>query len=124
EASGSCGRGSIVRHDRARRGWLARARSLVLDDRPLLFSSGTIVKLFEPFSLGSLRLQSRVVMAPMTRSRATGNVPNDLMAQYYGQRSGAGLIVTEGTSPSPNGIGYSRIPGAYSAAQTEGWKKV
>ena len=63
-------------------------------------------------------------MAPMTRSRATGNVPNDLMAQYYGQRSGAGLIVTEGTSPSPNGIGYSRIPGAYSPAQTDGWKKV
>lgn len=82
------------------------------------------MSLFEPFSLGSLRLQSRIVMAPMTRSRATDNLPNDLMAQYYGQRSGAGLIVTEGTPPSPNGVGYSRIPGAYSAAQTEGWRKV
>jgi N-ethylmaleimide reductase len=82
------------------------------------------MKLFEPFALGNLQLQNRVVMAPMTRSRAIGNVPNDLMAQYYAQRSSAGLIVTEGTAPSPNGLGYSRIPGAFSAEQTEGWKKV
>jgi N-ethylmaleimide reductase len=82
------------------------------------------MKLFEPFSLGKLRLQNRVVMAPMTRSRAIGNVPNDLMAEYYGQRSSAGLIVTEGTAPSPNALGYSRIPGGFSAEQTEGWKKV
>jgi N-ethylmaleimide reductase len=82
------------------------------------------MKLFEPFSLGTLQLQSRVVMAPMTRSRATDNLPNDLMVQYYGQRSSAGLIITEGTAPSPNGIGYSRIPGAYSPEQTAGWKKV
>jgi N-ethylmaleimide reductase len=82
------------------------------------------MKLFEPFSLSKLRLQNRVVMAPMTRSRAIGNVPNDLMAEYYGQRSSAGLIVTEGTAPSPNALGYSRIPGGFSAEQTEGWKKV
>jgi N-ethylmaleimide reductase len=82
------------------------------------------MKLFEPYSLGPFRLQNRIVMAPMTRSRAIGNVPNDLMAQYYGQRSTAGLIVTEGTAPSPNALGYSRIPGGFSAAQTEGWKKV
>jgi N-ethylmaleimide reductase len=63
-------------------------------------------------------------MAPMTRSRAPGNVPNDLMVQYYAQRASAGLIVTEGTSPSPNGIGYARIPGIYSAEQVAGWKRV
>jgi len=63
-------------------------------------------------------------MAPMTRSRAIGNLPNELMATYYAQRSGAGLIVTEGTSPSPEGLGYPRIPGIYSQAQVEGWKKV
>jgi N-ethylmaleimide reductase len=80
--------------------------------------------LFEPFSLGPLNLANRIVMAPMTRSRATGNVPNDLMARYYGQRASAGLIVTEGVAPSPNALGYARIPGAYSAAQTEGWKQV
>jgi len=82
------------------------------------------MKLFESYSLGNLRLQNRFVMAPLTRSRAIGNIPNDLMAQYYGQRSSAGLIVTEGVAPSPNGLGYARIPGAFSAAQTEGWKKV
>jgi N-ethylmaleimide reductase len=63
-------------------------------------------------------------MAPMTRSRAIGNIPNDLMARYYGQRTGAGLIITEGTSPSPNGLGYARIPGIFSDLQIEGWKKV
>lgn len=63
-------------------------------------------------------------MAPMTRCRAINNVPNELMAEYYGQRSGAGLIITEGTSPSPDGLGYCRIPGIYSPAQIEGWKPV
>jgi N-ethylmaleimide reductase len=63
-------------------------------------------------------------MAPMTRSRATNNIPNDLMAQYYAQRATAGLIITEGTSPSPNGLGYPRIPGIFSAAQVAGWKRV
>ncbi len=63
-------------------------------------------------------------MAPMTRSRAIGNIPNDLMATYYGQRAGAGLIVTEGTSPSPNGLGYSRIPGLFNESHVEGWLKV
>lgn len=60
----------------------------------------------------------------MTRSRAIGNVPNELMATYYQQRSEAGLIITEGTSPSPNGLGYSRIPGLFSKEQVDGWKKV
>ncbi len=80
--------------------------------------------LFSPATLGSLKLQNRMVMSPMTRSRAPGNVPNDLMAQYYAQRASAGLIITEGTSPSPNGIGYARIPGIYSAEQVAGWKRV
>src|SRR5450759_1024578 len=80
--------------------------------------------LFSKTSLGLLALQNRLVIAPMTRNRATGNVPNDLMAQYYAQRASAGLIITEGTSPSPNGLGYARIPGAFSAAQVAGWRRV
>ena len=79
--------------------------------------------LFSPFTLGSSELSSRIVMAPMTRSRSPHNVPDDLVATYYGQRASAGLIITEGTSPSPNGLGYVRIPGLYSDAQVEGWKK-
>jgi len=82
------------------------------------------MKLFTSFRLGKLELQNRVVMAPMTRSRATGNIPNDLMAEHYGQRANAGLIITEGTAPTANGLGYPRIPGIYSDAQVEGWKKV
>ena len=81
-------------------------------------------KLFTPVKVGSVQLENRVVMSPMTRSRAIGNVPNDLMAEYYTQRAGAGLIITEGTSPSPNGLGYARIPGIYSEQQVNGWKKV
>jgi N-ethylmaleimide reductase len=81
------------------------------------------IKLLSPAKLGLLALKNHVVMAPMTRSRATGNIPNSLMAQYYKQRAGAGLIVTEGTSPSPNGLGYARIPGIFSEEQVEGWKK-
>ncbi len=80
-------------------------------------------KLFLPAKLGQLTLKNRIVMAPMTRCRAIGNVPNELMAEYYGQRAGAGLIITEGTAPSPNGLGYARIPGCFSMVQVEGWKK-
>jgi N-ethylmaleimide reductase len=80
--------------------------------------------LFAPAKLGPLSLQNRLVMCPLTRSRATGNIPNDLMAQYYAQRASVGLIITEGTSPSPNGIGYARIPGAFSAEQIAGWKRI
>ena len=81
-------------------------------------------KLFSPIVVGSVELKNRIVMAPMTRCRAIGNIPNHLMATYYSQRADAGLIVTEGTSPSPNGLGYARIPGIFSAEQVEGWKKV
>ncbi len=80
-------------------------------------------KLFSTFRLGDLKLKNRVVMAPMTRSRAIDNIPNELMAEYYSQRSGAGLIITEGTSPSPNGLGYPRIPGVFNQEQIDGWKK-
>ena len=79
--------------------------------------------LFAPKKLGDIELKNSIVMAPMTRSRAIDNIPNDLMAQYYEQRSSAGLIITEGTSPSPNGLGYPRIPGIFNAEQVEGWKK-
>jgi len=79
---------------------------------------------FSSTSLGSLKLQNHLVMAPMTRSRAIGNIPNALMAEYYAQRGTAGLIITEGVSPSPNGLGYPRIPGIFSAEQIEGWKLV
>jgi len=81
-------------------------------------------KLFNTIKLGSVILKNRIVMSPMTRCRAIGNVPNELMATYYEQRSGAGLIITEGTSPSPNGLGYARIPGIYSQNQVEGWRKI
>jgi len=78
--------------------------------------------LYTPTTLGSLVLQNRMVMAPMTRGRAIGNIPNALMADYYAQRGSAGLIITEGVSPSPNGLGYARIPGIFSTSQVEGWK--
>lgn len=80
-------------------------------------------KLFTPTTVGSIALKNRMVMGPMTRCRAIGNIPNDLMASYYQQRATAGLIITEGTSPSPNGLGYARIPGIFSEAQIDGWKK-
>lgn len=80
--------------------------------------------LFLPYDLGSLNLSNRIAMAPMTRSRAINNLPNDIMAKYYGQRASAGLIITEGVSPSPNGLGYARIPGIYSTEQVNAWKKV
>ncbi len=82
-----------------------------------------MLKLFSPYTLAGKVLPNRVVMAPMTRSRAIGNIPNDLMATYYEQRASAGLIITEGVAPSPNGLGYSRIPGIFSDAQVAGWLK-
>lgn len=80
--------------------------------------------LFSTYKLGNLTLNNRLVMAPMTRTRALNNTPNDLIATYYAQRASAGLIITEGTSPSPNGLGYARIPGIFNQAQIDGWKKV
>jgi N-ethylmaleimide reductase len=81
--------------------------------------------LFNTFTARNLKLKNRIVMSPMTRSRAVkGNTPNELMALYYEQRANAGLIITEGTSPSPNGLGYARIPGIFNQAQIDGWKLV
>lgn len=81
--------------------------------------------LFEPLTAASIQLANRAIMAPMTRSRAVdANTPNALMAEYYAQRASAGLIVTEGTSPSPNGLGYARIPGLFNDAHVGGWKAV
>lgn len=90
----------------------------------LLIQKTYKMKIFQPYSLGSITLKNRIVMAPMTRNRAIKNIPNDIMALYYEQRSDAGLIITEGTSPSPNGLGYARIPGAFTDAQIEGWKNI
>lgn len=81
--------------------------------------------MFEATRLGALELANRVVMSPMTRDRAgPGDVPNDLMVKYYRQRASAGLIVTEGTQPSPVGKGYWRTPGIYSQQQIDGWARV
>ena len=79
---------------------------------------------FSPATLGPITLTNHLVMAPMTRNRAPGNVPNATMAEYYRQRATAGLIVSEGTSPSPDGLGYPRIPGLFSAEQVAGWRLV
>ena len=85
----------------------------------------TSVDLFSPFRLGPLELRNRVVMAPMTRNRAgPGNVPTALNATYYAQRTGAGLIVSEATQVSPQGVAYPGTPGIHSAAQVTGWKRV
>jgi N-ethylmaleimide reductase len=81
--------------------------------------------LFAPFQLGPYQLPNRVVMAPMTRNRAgDGQVPTALMAEYYAQRAGAGLIITEGSQISPNAVGYPDTPGIHSDAQLEGWRRV
>ncbi|WP_415229860.1 alkene reductase [Psychromonas sp.] len=82
--------------------------------------------LFQPLQLGSIPLKNRIVMAPMTRARASqpGNVPHDMMAEYYAQRATAGLIVTEGTQISALGQGYAWTPGIYTSEQIAGWKKV
>lgn len=82
------------------------------------------IHLESPFNLSGLALKNRLVMAPLTRCRAIGNVANDLMAKYYAQRAEAGLIVAEGTAPSPNGLGYARIPGLFHTDHVVGWKKV
>jgi len=84
-------------------------------------------KLFQPLTLGNLTLPNRILMAPLTRCRGTGTdgrVPNPLMAEYYTQRSSAGLIFSEATSVDPMGVGYPNTPGIWSQEQTEGWKKI
>jgi N-ethylmaleimide reductase len=80
--------------------------------------------IFNSHALGQSNLKNRIAMAPMTRSRAINNIPNELHAEFYTQRAGAGLLITEGTSPSPNGLGYARIPGLFSQEQVTAWKQV
>lgn len=82
-------------------------------------------KLFQPARLGALQLANRIVMAPLTRSRAgAGDVPTPLMATYYGQRATAGLLISEAAQISPQGKGYIQTPGIYNAAQIAGWRQV
>src|ERR1700749_5265868 len=82
-----------------------------------------MTSLFDPLKVGDLTLPNRILMAPLTRSRAgSSRVPNDLMAQYYRQRASAGLILSEATSVTALGVGYADTPGIWSAEQVEGWK--
>src|SRR5437868_6184839 len=94
--------------------------------RPLLNHNTTMSALFDPIRIGDLELPNRIIMAPLTRSRAVGGgrVPNALMAQYYGQRASAGLILSEATAVSPQGVGYADTPGIWSSEQVAGWKQV
>jgi 2,4-dienoyl-CoA reductase-like NADH-dependent reductase (Old Yellow Enzyme family) len=82
--------------------------------------------LFDPLKLGAIQLPNRIVMAPLTRSRATpdGRVPTDLQRDYYVQRATAGLIISEATSVTPMGVGYAATPGIWSDEQTQSWKKI
>lgn len=84
-----------------------------------------MTSLFDPVQLGALALNNRIVMAPLTRNRASeGRVPNDLMRRYYCQRASAGLIIAEATAISPQGAGYPSSPGVWTTAQVDGWKKI
>jgi N-ethylmaleimide reductase len=81
--------------------------------------------LFSPISLGNMKLANRIIMAPLTRNRAgDGNVPQDMNVEYYRQRAGAGLIISEGSQISATGVGYPGTPGIHSSLQVEGWKRV
>jgi N-ethylmaleimide reductase len=96
--------------------------SATLPSKPMI-SNG--FELLTPYDLGPVRLRNRMVMAPMTRSRAgAGGVPTALAATYYAQRASAGLIVTEATQISPQGIGYPDTPGIHTEEQVEGWRRV
>jgi N-ethylmaleimide reductase len=82
-------------------------------------------ELITPLKVGSLELPNRIVMSPMTRIRAgEGCVPSERMVRYYSQRASAGLIITEGTHPSPMGRGYTYPPGLHTEEQAAGWRKV
>ena len=82
--------------------------------------------LFDPITIGGLQLKNRIIMAPLTRSRAgnPGRVPNALMAEYYTQRASAGMIISEATAVTPQGVGYADTPGIWSEEQVEGWKHI
>ena len=84
-----------------------------------------MAELNTPLTLGDLHLKNRVIMAPLTRSRATADrVPTAMMAEYYAQRASAGLIISEATVISEEANGYLNTPGLFNEAQVEGWKQV
>ena len=104
---------------------MSTVEATALRDRAAAHPAAGTEALFTPYRLGDLELKNRLVLSPMTRSRALdGNVPNPLAATYYTQRSSAGLIITEATQISPQGVGYIRTPGMHTPAQVAGWKKV
>ena len=82
--------------------------------------------LFKPIDLGAIHAKNRILMAPLTRGRSTqpGSIPNDMMVEYYRQRAGAGLIISEATGISVEGLGWPAAPGIWSDEQVEGWKPV
>jgi N-ethylmaleimide reductase len=88
-------------------------------------SADTAADLFTPIQVGPYRIENRIVMAPLTRNRAgAGNVPQAMHAEYYAQRASAGLIITEATQTSPQGVGYPGTPGIHTADQVAGWRRV
>ncbi|MBE9116070.1 alkene reductase [Lusitaniella coriacea LEGE 07157] len=88
-------------------------------------ANSALAELFQPLHLGKIALPNRIIMAPLTRARSgVDRVPNDLMLEYYTQRAGAGLIITEGTHISEQGIGWEQSPGIYTSEQVAGWKKI
>src|SRR4030095_10540425 len=89
------------------------------------FERTIMPSLFTPLQLGALELPNRILMAPLTRARAgRDGVPNELMARYYAQRAGAGLIISEATGISRGGLGWPNAPGLWNQAQVDGWKAV
>src|SRR6478609_7475971 len=83
------------------------------------------INLFSPGRIGDLQVPNRIIMAPMTRNRASfDNVPSAISIEYYTQRASAGLIITEGTAPSATGIGYVRTPAIENEAQVAAWKRI
>ena len=103
---------------------LGRCSGLPLTIKTKQFDKQKMKTILTAYGKNGFNLKNHIVMAPMTRSRAIGNIPNDLMATYYGQRTGAGLIITEGTSPAPEGLGYPRIPGIFTDSQVNAWKQI
>src|SRR3954462_4807595 len=84
-----------------------------------------MTRLFDPLALGALTLPNRIVMAPLTRARSCCDaVPTPLMARYYAQRASAGLIISEATGISREGLGWPNAPGLWTDAQVDGWKRV
>ncbi|MBB3390129.1 N-ethylmaleimide reductase [Rhizobium sp. BK275] len=83
-----------------------------------------MAKLFQPTQIGDIALKNHIVMAPLTRNRSPGAIPNDLNVEYYRQRATAGLIITEATAITHQGQGYANVPGLYSKEALDGWKRV